>query len=114
MIPTISITTHGIALAIRVRFDPSGLCPVTGNPQQGSTAELRYEPAGVALKPDYIRAELRRIAAAAPRSSSMEEVFALLTLDCAEAAGVPVELDVVALLHDGSAQQMTFRTAAQL
>lgn len=73
------------------------MCPVSGNPQQGSTLVVRYRPEGWCLEVYSIDQLLQRFAGGwkgtqrYPAERNMEGAIALIVQMVADAVGVPVK-----------------------
>ena len=85
-------------------------CPVSGNPQRGSTIEITYTPADRLLKVEALRAYIDSYQGGKDLLDgdyvrSMEGAIQQITRDCAQATGV--EVFVVATLNLQPDQQMS-------
>jgi hypothetical protein len=77
---------------------PSGLCPVSKNPQPGSTITIMYCPRGTVLEVAHLYAYLHQYRGGLRDEQgtiivrNMEEMIDRVARDCAEVLGVPVRV----------------------
>ena len=79
-----------------------GLCPVSGNPQAGSTVTVCYRPAAAFLEVYALRAYLTNYVGGWMRGGAhirdMEQTIQTIAADCAGALGVAVTVKADLLL----------------
>jgi NADPH-dependent 7-cyano-7-deazaguanine reductase QueF len=85
-------------------------CPMSGNPQPGSSIEISYNPDGKALEVQSLHDYIQSYIGGRGDIRSMEEMIQQITQDCANALGVMVH--AVARLKINPSQEMTLECAA--
>ena len=89
-------------------LDPA--CPISGNPQAGSTVSIIYTPADHILEVESLRAYIDDYTGGRGDVRSMEGMIQSITQDAADILGVPVE--VVADLNIRPNQKMILRCSS--
>jgi len=74
-------------------------CPVSGNPQAGSTLTLRYQPAAFVLEVYALRHYIDSYVGGRGEIRSMEAMIQQIAADCAQILGVAVEAVADLALH---------------
>lgn len=67
-------------------------CPVSGNPQMGSTLSIAYTPAAVLLEVASLQKYINSYQGGRGAVRSMEGMIQAITKDCADTLGVGVEV----------------------
>lgn len=67
-------------------------CPISGNPQAGSTLEITYTPAAHLLEVESLRSYVDSYTGGRGDIRSMEGMIQAITTDAAKALGVAVEV----------------------
>lgn len=98
MLATLPNRNPTINTRVTLRTPYSGACPVSGYPLSGSWVEVSYAPAQTILGLDSVALHLPSYATEA---IDVETVAQFLARDCAEALGVPVEINAHYILRDG-------------
>lgn len=82
----------------------AGLCPVSGEPREGSTLTLRYQPAAVLIGLDAVALWL---GTQTREALDLETLVQRLAHDAAAAAGMAVEAEGAFVLRDGISMTVT-------
>jgi NADPH-dependent 7-cyano-7-deazaguanine reductase QueF len=102
-IETIANAHPELATEVELRFPFARLCPVSGEPQEGSTIALRYRAGPALLETKALRRYLASYAGENPHGvRDLEEAAQRIARDCAAAVGVAVAVTAEYLLAAGS------------
>jgi len=85
-------------------------CPVSGNPQEGSTIAIAYSPDGKLLEVEALRAYVDSYQGGRGDVRSMEGMCQQITQDCANVLGVMVHAVAELVITPG--QRMTLECSA--
>jgi NADPH-dependent 7-cyano-7-deazaguanine reductase QueF len=93
MMRTMPNERPNVATVMRHILDLPPCCPVSGNPQPGSTLTIRYCPAATVLEVYGLAAHIKRFIGGSPDGiRNMETMIQQIALDCAAMINVPVSV----------------------
>lgn len=91
LIRTMPNERPSVQTTMRHRLDLPSCCPISGNPQPGSTITIRYRPGDVMLEVYSLAAYIKRYIGGSPEGiRNMETMIQQIAIDCQQAIGVPV------------------------
>jgi NADPH-dependent 7-cyano-7-deazaguanine reductase QueF len=91
-LPEVIANAHpALAMRVELRYPFAGLCPMSSEPQEGSTIAVSYDAGTTLLETKALRRYLESFAGENPHSvRDLEEAAQRIALDCAAALGVAV------------------------
>jgi 7-cyano-7-deazaguanine reductase len=93
MLVTIPNTYPTLATHIRLTYPFAGLCPISSEPQPGSTIAISYVAGPVLLETKALRQYLSSFAGENPYGvRDLEETAQVIAQRCADVTGVPVRV----------------------
>jgi NADPH-dependent 7-cyano-7-deazaguanine reductase QueF len=88
---------------VELRNSFAGLCPMSGEPQEGSTITISYDAGALLLETKALRRYLKTFVGENPHGvRDLEEAAQQIALDCAAALGVAVTVTADYLLVAGA------------
>jgi len=84
-------------------------CPVSGNPQPGSTLTIRYRPKHLMLEVYSLKAYVDQFIGGYENVRDMEGMIQTLAKTCAATLGVYVRIDAQIILQHGDAMRVVAR-----
>lgn len=104
MIDTMPNLTPEIESGVQTHVLPlPAMCPVSGNPREGSYVAIRYTPVDRYLEVYSLEKYIQRFVGGwlSRGIRDMEQVIATIAGDCAQAVGVPVKVRARLILDAG-------------
>ncbi|GAB4124400.1 MAG: hypothetical protein Fur005_34190 [Roseiflexaceae bacterium] len=103
LIETITNAYPHLAMTVDLLNPFERLCPISGEPQTGSTLRISYQAAALLLETRALRRYLASFAGENPHGvRDLEEAAQRIALDCANAVGVAVTVSADYRLAQGS------------
>jgi NADPH-dependent 7-cyano-7-deazaguanine reductase QueF len=102
LLATIANGYPALPMRVRLTYPFAQLCPISGEPQAGSTITISYTAGALLLETKALRQYLASFAGENPHAvRDLEEAAQVIAQQCANILGTPIDVSALYLLRIG-------------